>query len=90
MVTQVYSLFDKKAEAYGTPFFTVNDATAIRMVSSLVLDRTTIVASNPEDFQLLHLGSFDDGTGELAPTFVRVVTEVISLLPKPTGENDAN
>lgn len=90
MITQVYSIFDKKAEAYGTPFFTVNDATALRMVSRLVLDRNTTVASNPEDFQLLHLGSFDDSLGIIQSCPIRVVSEVISLLPKPTGEHDEN
>lgn len=81
MITQCYSLYDKKAQSYATPFFTQNDATAIRAVHRLVLDPNTTIACNPEDFQLVHIGAINDETGEIAPYQVRVVVECSSLVP---------
>lgn len=81
MITQCYSLYDKKAQSYATPFFTQNDATAIRAVHRLVLDANTTIACNPEDFQLVHIGALNDETGELACYQVRVVVECSSLVP---------
>lgn len=63
MNTKVYSLFDSKAECYGTPFFMPNRAMAIRAFGNLASDRDTLVAKHPTDFTLFEIGSFDDHTG---------------------------
>lgn len=82
MVLQAYSIYDKKAQSYGTPFFTTNDATAIRSVHRLCIDPQTMLSANPEDFQLVHIGSFSDVDAALADVSVRVVCECSSLVPQ--------
>lgn len=65
MKLEIYSVFDKKALVYGRPFFLLNDATAIRAFTDLVNDPSTDVNRHPSDYQLFHVGSFEDTTGGL-------------------------
>lgn len=87
MITQIYAVYDKKAEAYQMPFFSVNDATAIRMLSRAVLDSNSMLGANPEDFQLMHIAAFDDSVGVITPCMIRVVTEINSLVSKQVQDD---
>lgn len=66
MKTNVYSLFDVKAGAYGTPFFSSNDGTAVRAVTNLVNRDGTVPSDSPGDFTLYRVGDFDDNVGLLS------------------------
>lgn len=63
MIVKAYCLYDNKVCAFATPFFAVNHATAIRMVKEVGMDLNTTVGRHPNDFQLYHVGEFDDQTG---------------------------
>ena len=58
-----YSIFDDKASVYNTPFFSLNDAVAVRDFTRLVHDDTSLVHVAPRDFHLYRVGEFDDDAG---------------------------
>ena len=60
-----FSVFDKKASSYGTPFFVPTRGVALRSFSDLANDQRSVVAQHPEDFALYEVGSFDDIGGVL-------------------------
>lgn len=62
-----YSIYDKKAFSFATPFFAVNDEVAMRSFEDLVRDRRSLVSQHPEDFALYIVGRFDTETGKLLP-----------------------
>lgn len=65
MKTNIYSVYDKKAECFSQPFNMVNDAVAMRVIKNCVRDKTHNYGQNPEDYALYKIGTFDDVVGEL-------------------------
>lgn len=61
----VYSVFDKKVAAYGTPFFAPSDGAAVRSVQDAARDPSTTLSRHAEDFALFKVGSWGDGEGVL-------------------------
>lgn len=82
MLLGAFSLYDRKALVYSTPFFAVNDPAAIRSVTDLAGDLNTTVGRHPADFVLFRVGSWDDSKGLLlAESPVRHVIDVQSVAP---------
>ena len=76
MITNIYTIRDKVAEEVGPLFQAKNDAVAIRQFKQLIKD-----SENPEEYELLCLGDFNDQTIELETGKVKVINiniEVIS------------
>ena len=48
----VYSIYDKVAGVFNTPFFQLNDGVAIRSFMDLVRDEKSTVSRHPEDYEL--------------------------------------
>lgn len=67
MLLKVYSIRDTKAEVYNTPFMKKTHGEAERDFTSLVKDEKSMPNQYPEDFDLYHLGIFDDQTGKFEP-----------------------
>lgn len=65
MKTLVFSVYDSKAEFFGTPFFSQTRGMAIRMFCDAAQDKNTMLAKHPNDFILFEVGTFDDSTGVL-------------------------
>jgi len=65
MVVKVFSIFDVKAKAFGSPFFMHHNGLALRAFSDLCADDKTAVFKHPEDYKLYCLGEFDDCSGAL-------------------------
>lgn len=67
MEMKVYSIFDKKAASYMSPFFMHQDGMARRSFGDLVNDKQHQLGVNkhPEDYSLYKLGTFDDISGKL-------------------------
>lgn len=61
-----YAVRDSKAGTFQKPFQEFNDATAIRTFQTLVNDETqgNLFASNPEDFALFKIATYDEIKGE--------------------------
>lgn len=63
---KVYSVYDVKAMVYGKPFYCKNDGEALRLFGDVSRDKETMIGKHPSDFQLFHLGDFDDVTGSIS------------------------
>lgn len=62
------SLFDEPAGVFCTPFFSHNEATALRDLDHAVKDPASQIHRSPGDFTMYELGYFDDTTAELVLT----------------------
>lgn len=60
----LYSVVDTKLELFNQPFSARSDAEAKRMFA-LLANEAGLIGSAPEDFRLVKIGEFDDGTGAL-------------------------
>ena len=89
MKLKVYSIFDKAAKAYNTPFFMHNKALALRAFEDNVNSaEENNISKHPEQFSLFCLGEYDDskGTFELLqqPELEATALELV----KPTEETE--
>lgn len=64
MIQNVYTIKDAKTNAFANPFYSVNDATAIRSFEQAAADPNTTISQFPEDFSLYKLGTFTDESGQ--------------------------
>lgn len=67
MTLQVYAIWDTKTRAHHPPFYTQRHMQAVRFFERLIKERGPTeneVATWPEDFALMHLGTWDDETGQ--------------------------
>lgn len=62
-----YSVFDRKANCYNTPFFCHTDGVAVRNFQDLVLDSRSSVNRHPDDYSLYKVGEFTEASGLLIP-----------------------
>jgi hypothetical protein len=67
MQLKVYSLRDSKSEIFNAPFYKHTHGEAERDFKSLVNDEKSMVNKYPEDYDLYHLGEYDDNTGKITP-----------------------
>lgn len=61
---QIFSIFDKAALAFMPPFFMPTVGMALRAFSDDVQRPNSHLAAHPSDFELFHLGGFNDLTGD--------------------------
>lgn len=59
----LYSILDLKAKAYSPPFTERTSGLAIRGFTALANDQNTTICKYPTDFQLYHIGTYDEETG---------------------------
>lgn len=62
MISQIFTVFDSKTEAYMPPFFAPTLGAAIRSFSDTVQEKDHIFNKHAEDYTLFHLGYYDDQT----------------------------
>lgn len=62
----VFTIRDSKVEAYLPPFLAANVPTAQRLLQDAVRGGDSMLQMHPEDYQLFHVGMFDEQTGELS------------------------
>lgn len=68
MILNIYSIYDLQIRAYSQPYYSHTNGSALRAFSDHVNDPQSQPNKHPEDYQLFHLGTFNDETGELTPT----------------------
>jgi hypothetical protein len=67
MKLNIYSIYDKAAEAFITPFFMQNDGLAIRAFQDNVnAEDENNISKHPEQFTLYKIGEYDDKAGVIA------------------------
>lgn len=64
MIKNLFSVYDKKAGVYSNPFTQITPAAALRDFGQATNDPESLLYSNPEDFDLYHLGQFEDESGK--------------------------
>lgn len=80
-LTECYSVYDVKAEAYAQPFFAANDAVAERMFGMVVNEKAGPLNQYAADYTLFHIGQFDVMGGFLVPAKTgRPIAKAIELL----------
>ena len=62
MKMQLYTIFDKKLEAYHQPFCLENDNIALRQFQNMA-KKESAIADNPEDYSLWHTATFETTSG---------------------------
>lgn len=63
---KVFTIYDRKGEYYGSPFFAPSVGIALRNFAELASDDKSSVFKYPLDFVLFELGSFDDHDGSFS------------------------
>ncbi len=56
----IFSVFDEKSGAFGTPFFCPAIGQALRLFGDLAVDDKTSVGRHPEDYKLYEVGAWLD------------------------------
>lgn len=64
MTMLYYSICDRKV-GYMAPWAAHNHEEAKRMFKHLAADKTTSIGQEPDDYELWHIGSFDDINGRM-------------------------
>uniref|UniRef100_A0AAU8B624 Nonstructural protein n=1 Tax=Dulem virus 196 TaxID=3145673 RepID=A0AAU8B624_9VIRU len=78
----VYSVYDSCVGSFEGPFLSVNDGTAIRVISDTIFRQDNMIQRHPEDYKMFCLGEFDLYTGELKGTKPRQVINFVDIIPK--------
>lgn len=85
----MYSIYDKAAQAFVTPFFMHNKALAIRAFSDNVNSaEENNVSKHPEQFSLHCLGEYDDSNGQITPNETPELVATALELVEPTKETE--
>lgn len=90
MRTQCFGVFDKKGGVYATPFFCIREGAAIRSFQDIANNPETTVYRHPEDYELFHLGDFDDESGEFSPVRPRFVVNGVTVRSGPVVSQVVN
>ena len=64
MKSGTYSIYDTASGLFSTPFLRQRDAEAIRDFDDLIADGSSKPSTHPEDFALVRIANFNDGTGD--------------------------
>jgi hypothetical protein len=63
---KMYSIQDQKAQLFHPPYFTQTYGEAERIFTTIVNDPNNQISQYPEDFNLYHLGTYNDETGKMS------------------------
>lgn len=67
MDLHAYSIRDKKGEMFSPPFYQATHGLAERAFTKAATDPQSNVNQYPGDFDLYHIGTFNDQTGKFSP-----------------------
>lgn len=67
MITEIFSIYDMKVQAYSPPFNFRSKGEALRTFADMANDPASKIAKHPEDYVLYLVGSFDDQRGIVTP-----------------------
>lgn len=84
----VYSIFDKCADTFNTPFFLGNHKTAIRQFVDLANNPDTLIYKHPEDFTLYYLGLWKPIQGEIKPFEQKKIFEGMDIARERNTTNE--
>ncbi len=85
MILVQYTIWDSKADAYITPFFSVNDEVAIRSFSSACTDEGHDFYRHAEDYTLFRVATFNQADGDTILENMTVIARAHELKEKANG-----
>lgn len=86
-LSNMYSIYDRKAGYYLPIFQTRSDAEAVRHFTEIVVSSETPISKYPSDFELCQLGTIDLDSGEILPEKnSRVILNGLSALQASQAE----
>lgn len=65
MKLKLFAVMDKKVASYQNPFFALANGQAMRSFGDSVQAKDSPLSMHPEDYELYHIGDFDQISGEL-------------------------
>jgi uncharacterized protein (DUF2344 family) len=74
----IYSIRDKKAEAYMKPFFLPQDGLAIRAIKESLMEQNQL-SMHAADFCLYRIGQFDEESGSIENCLPQYISEVSAI-----------
>jgi len=87
MKLQVYSVRDTKSEIFNVPFYGNTHGEAERSFITVANDPKSNIYAFPEDYDLWHLGQYDQQTGILAPLPTPVhMLKALAVVKKDTAQ----
>jgi len=90
MQTELFAVYDNKAQAFATPFSMQNRAMAIRAFKYAVNDKSTEPGKYPEDYSLFILGTFDDADASIELIKTTCIAYGLALVDAPQEEVNEN
>lgn len=83
MTQKIFTIRDSKGGFYHPPFYKFSVGEAERDLHRLTKDENSMIKQYPEDFDLYHVGEFDNITGKMtilaAPVHVIKAVNLISV-----------
>lgn len=67
MIIKAFSVYDRKTNVYGSPFFVRHVGEAVRSFMDACNDPKVSFGRYPEDYVLFAVGAFDDESGIYEP-----------------------
>lgn len=61
----LYAIIDTASGVYDGPFKGISDGQMIRVFSDLCMDAEHPIGAHPEDYSLIKVGNWNEGTGEI-------------------------
>nr|CAI9750253.1 DNA binding protein [Microvirus sp.] len=78
MTMQYYAIKDNKVAFYN-PFLMHNEAEALRAFANLTKDERSEISKAPADYELWHIGQWDDAIGLMTSAGPRYITNGIEV-----------
>jgi len=86
MKTNIYSVHDSKAGAYGAPFLLLTDGLATRSFIQATMSSESLFGLHPLDYTLFRIGTYDDETSiiksEEPPELILTAMQAIMISEK--------
>lgn len=84
MEMEIYVVRDNKAGTYNTPFFQPTDIHALRAFRAEInrVNDSNYMYLYPEEYDLCHIGTFDEKNGQIAHDQVKLLANGKSLIAK--------
>lgn len=77
---KIYTVYDAKATSFGPLVAYNSDGEAVRALTMAMRDKESQLSQFPQDFNLVHLGEWDNTTGELRTVDHRIVVNLSALV----------
>ena len=91
MEMSIYAIYDDISKVYNTPFYMFNDGMAIRAFKGHVnTTPDSALFDFPEQFKLMKLGTFNDGTGEIESHPPVYIAHGLDVVEEDMRQQDKN